>query len=294
MPNICDYEGSDYQKRFWGNADRTYEDAVERAALKRLLPATGSRLIEFGAGFGRLAELYAGYREVVLFDYSRSLLEEARQRWGSDDRFKFVVGNLYELPFAPGIFDSATMIRVIHHISDVPKALAQIRNTLHPGATFIMEFANKRNLKAMVRHAFGSNGWSPYADAPVEFATLNFDFHPRWMIQQLRAAHFEVTKTVPLSHLRSRALKRTLPVGAMIAVDGALQRVPLLISPSVFSVNRVPGLRTAVTFEVPFEASLRAPVSGAPLRREGNFLLSDADGTRWHADGNLYNLKEAV
>ena len=29
---ICDYEGSDYQSRFWKNGNRSYEDAVERVA----------------------------------------------------------------------------------------------------------------------------------------------------------------------------------------------------------------------------------------------------------------------
>ena len=64
----CDYEGSDYRTAFWGGRDREYEDAAERIALGRLLPPSGGRLIEIGAGFGRLADLYAGYREVVLLD----------------------------------------------------------------------------------------------------------------------------------------------------------------------------------------------------------------------------------
>ncbi len=42
------------------------------------------------AGFGRLADLYRGYEQVVLFDYSRTLLEEAAERWGDDERFVFV------------------------------------------------------------------------------------------------------------------------------------------------------------------------------------------------------------
>ena len=66
MPRICDYEGSQYRSEFWGIRDRQYEDAVERIAISKLLPARGVRLIEIGAGFGRLANLYAGYEQVVL------------------------------------------------------------------------------------------------------------------------------------------------------------------------------------------------------------------------------------
>jgi hypothetical protein len=91
-PSICDYEGSAYRTDFW-TQDRSYEDAAERIALEALLPPAGRRLIEIGAGFGRLADLYAGYEQVILFDYSRSLLQEARAQWGEhghwDDRAIF-------------------------------------------------------------------------------------------------------------------------------------------------------------------------------------------------------------
>ena len=55
---ICDYEGSDYVE-FWNG--RQYEDSCERIALARLLPPGGARLIDLGAGFGRLevVELFA-------------------------------------------------------------------------------------------------------------------------------------------------------------------------------------------------------------------------------------------
>jgi len=43
-PQVCDYEGSDYQERFWDRSDRAYEDRVEAIAIKRLLPGKGSKL----------------------------------------------------------------------------------------------------------------------------------------------------------------------------------------------------------------------------------------------------------
>ena len=56
QPRICNYEGSDYRTRFWGNQRRNYEDRVERIALRRLMLPTGQTLIDIGAGFGRLAD----------------------------------------------------------------------------------------------------------------------------------------------------------------------------------------------------------------------------------------------
>ena len=53
-PPICDYEGSNYRTEFWEGRGRNYEDRVERIALERLLPPGGRRMLEVGAGFGRL------------------------------------------------------------------------------------------------------------------------------------------------------------------------------------------------------------------------------------------------
>jgi SAM-dependent methyltransferase len=293
---ICDYEGSDYQSRFWKNADRAYEDAVERVAIRRLLPQSGRRIVEFGAGFGRLAELYTGYEQIVLLDYSRSLLEEGMQKWGSDLRFTFVAADIYNLPFAPGVLSAATMVRVIHHIADVPAALRRIRESLAPGSTFVLEFANKRNLKAIARRALGRQSWSPFAPEPVEFVALNFDFHPRWMLEQVQAAGFDVQRKLSASYLRIARLKRLLPLKTMVAVDAALQRTAGLglYSPSVFLELRVRGDAPADQSALGGDAVFRSPRSGLPLRRDGDALICDGDGTRWLARGNFYDFKDPL
>ena len=67
---VIDYEGSQYRTDFWIDGGRDYEDATERLALQQLMPPKGARIAEIGAGFGRLADLYLGYEQIVLFDYS--------------------------------------------------------------------------------------------------------------------------------------------------------------------------------------------------------------------------------
>jgi ubiquinone/menaquinone biosynthesis C-methylase UbiE len=292
---ICDYEGSDYQSRFWKNADRAYEDAVERVAIRRMLPPTGRRVIEFGAGFGRLAELYTGYEQIVLLDYSRSLLEEGMQKWGADPRFTFVAADIYNLPFVPGVISAATMVRVIHHIADVPTALRRIHQALAPASTFVFEFANKRNLKAIARRALGRQAWSPFSPEPIEFVKLNYDFHPRWMLDQVQQAGFAVQRKLSASYLRVGLLKRLLPLGTMVAIDSALQRTAGLglFSPSVFLKLQAQGAQTDAS-GLAGDAIFRSPRSGMPLRREGDALVCDADGTRWLARGNFYDFKEPL
>jgi SAM-dependent methyltransferase len=291
---FCDYEGSDYRTRFWEGANRAYEDAVERVALSHLLPARGGRIAEFGAAFGRLADLYAGYQQVLLIDYSRSLLREAQQRWGSDPRFKFIVADIYHLPLQDGVLDAATMIRVIHHLADAPAALRQVRRSLAAGATFVLEFANKRHLKAIARYALGRQAWCPFDPQPVEFAPLNFDFHPRWMLAAARAAGFEVRARRAVSYLRLGLLKRWLPLKLLVGLDALLQPsgAIALLSPSAFVQLVVPPADGAPDGRgLTGEAIFCSPRSGAPLRREGDALVCDADGTRWRAEENFYDFK---
>lgn len=295
---ICDYEGSDYKTRFWQNADRFYEDAAERVALRRLLPARGRRIVEFGAGFGRLADLYTGRDQIVLMDYSRTMLEQAMQRWGDNPRFIFVAADVYHLPFADGVFDAATMIRVIHHIPKVPEALAQIRRVMAPGGVFVLEFANKRHVKSVARYLLRRQAWNPFDSHPVEFVKLNFDFHPAWMLDQLRRAGFVTRRKLSVSYLRAGFIKRRVPTQWMVYADALLQRTAWLglWSPSVFTQN-VPaaGQPPAVDgLALAGDAIFRSPRSGQPLRREGDTLVCDADGTRWRAQGNFYDFKETV
>jgi SAM-dependent methyltransferase len=244
---VCDYEGSRYRTEFWTPA-REYEDRAERSALQKLVPRRGGRLIEVGAGAGRLSDLYLGYDQVVLVDYARSTLVEAREqiaaRWPDHaGRFVLVTADLYALPFVEGLFDTATMVRVMHHVADVPAALAGIASILKPGATFLLEFANKRNLKAILRYLVRRQSWSPFALEPVEFVKLNFDFHPEWMVARLGEAGFSVERTLAVSYFRWALLKRLFPARALAAADSALQDVGAAckLTPSVFLGLRAPA-----------------------------------------------------
>jgi SAM-dependent methyltransferase len=237
---ICDYEGSAYRTEFWGQG-REYEDAVERAALRRLLPPTGRRLIDIGGGYGRLFPLYSGYDEVVLFDYALSQLRQGRELWGDagpggKPRYTYVAGDFYRFPFAPGLFDTVTMVRTLHHAADAPAVLRGVAHLLASGGAFVLEFANKRNLKAILRRLLRRQGWSPFDREPVEFAKLNFDFHPAWMREQLAGVGLRIQKTRAVSYLRIGLLKRVAPMGLLVALDRLLQPTGALcqLSPSVF------------------------------------------------------------
>ncbi len=291
-PQVMDYEGSDYQERFWGSGERDYEDQAERIALRKLIPPAGRRLVEFGAAFGRLADLYSGYDQVILLDYSRSLLAQARARLGHDPRFVFVAANLYNLPLVDGVVDTGVIVRVMHHLADVPAALGEISRTVAPGGALVAEYASKRHLKSIARYALRRQQWSPFDPAPYEFVPLNFDFHPDWMTAQFRRMGLVVEQELAVSHFRIAALKQLVPARYLAAADSAIQGVGSLwkLTPSVFVRCRIPG---------PAPSALPASLFQCP-ECQGSLSSGDESmnctlcGRRWPVRAGIFDFKQPL
>jgi ubiquinone/menaquinone biosynthesis C-methylase UbiE len=292
-PRVCDYEGSDYQSRFWDQGNRAYEDRVEAIALKRLLPSGGRLMLEVGAGAGRNTPRYHGFDRVVLMDYSLTQLQQAQERLGRGDRYIYVAADVYRLPFVPGLFDAATMIRVLHHMADAPLALAQIREVLQENAIFILEYANKQNLKAILRYVFRRQEWSPFTLEPVEFVELNFDFHPKSVHKWLNTLNFQVRRELAVSYFRLDLIKRLVPLKILVGLDSLLQPTGNLIqlSPSVFVRAQAVGGTAAVKDD----AFFRCPECKHALPGMGNDALEcGVCGSRWAIQDRIYNFREPI
>jgi ubiquinone/menaquinone biosynthesis C-methylase UbiE len=301
-PPICDYEGSDYQASFWDKGGRAYEDRTEAIALRRLLPKSGRLLLELGAGAGRNTRRYRGFERIVLLDFSRTQLEQAQQRLGRSDKYVYVAADVYRLPFVAGLFDAATMIRVLHHMADAPRALGQVRDVLGSNGVFILEYANKLNLKAILRYGLGRQTWSPFTPEPVEFVKLNFDFHPKSIRSLLEQLSFQIEKTLTLSHFRVGLLKRMLPTGLLVFLDSLFQWTGAWwqLSPSVFV--------RAVKRDARPEASRRGipqhrqdeigsyfkcPHCGhSPLIDKTEYLECSGCGNKWEVKDGIYDFRE--
>lgn len=292
-PPVCDYEGSDYQESFWEQGGREYEDRVEAVALRHLLPPGGNLLLELGAGAGRNTPRYREFRRVVLLDYSRTQLRQAQERLGKDERYIYVAADIYRLPFVPGLFDAATMIRTLHHMADAPLALRQVRQVLQTGACFILEFANKQNLKAILRYALRRQPWNPFTLEPVEFATLNFDFHPRAVRTWLRESGFEVRRQLTVSHFRVDLLKRVVPVRLLVGMDALAQLTGGLwqLTPSVFVGSHAVGDTPRAVPGTFF----RCPTCGDfPLGEGNEVLVCAACARRWARREGIYDFREPL
>ena len=291
---ICNYEGSAYRTEFWGQG-RDYEDRAERAALRQMLPATGNRLVDIGGGYGRLVPLYDGYREVFVFDYALTQLRQAQELWGAagpggHPRYVYVAGDFYHLPFAEAAFDTVVMVRALHHAAHAASVLHGISTILKPQGTFILEFANKRNLKAILRHLAGRQDWSPFDLDPVEFVPLNFDFHPRWIQERLCKEDLWVRERRAVSSLRLPLLKRLLPIDLLVTLDRLLQPTGsiLPLSPSVFIRSEADGATQPSSAPTPFRCTA---CGSTHLREEVERLSCKNCNACFPIQDGIYNFK---
>lgn len=298
---LCDYEGYDYRGEFWRQG-RAYEDEVERVALRRLLRGRGGAVVDVGAGYGRLADEYAGFERVVLFDHARSLLLQAREAYGHDPRFRFALGTWDALPFASDAFTTVVHVRALHHANDVPALLAQLERVVRPDGHVVVEFPNKQNLKAIIRHAARRQAWSPYDRDPIEFAPLHYDYHPAWVDLHLRAAGFVPRRRLTVSHFRSNLLKRIVPHRTLVALDATAQLSGDFwqLSPSVFvdcSISRRTDGRTfaEATRTLP-DALFACPTCHAPLAEvlDTATCIDAACGVAWVIEDGIYDFRSSL
>ena len=236
-PEFCVNDGSDYQKAFWDDANRAYEDGSEALAFQKLLPESGKRLMEIGAGAGRNTPRYDGYEKIYLFDYALTQMQQAKQRLGESERLVFAAADVYHLPYNDNVFDGATMIRVLHHLSETAPAMAEIQRVLAKEATFILEYANKRNIKAILRWLARKQDWNPFTKEQVEFVKLNYDNHPHTVKALLESHGFRIERALSVSNLRIAALKNNPKnLAWMLQAENVMQELfaGVKLSPSVF------------------------------------------------------------
>lgn len=103
------------------------------------LPAD-ARVLEVGCGPGQLwreneDRIPPGW-QVTLGDLSSGMIDEARAGLaGTEKPFRFEEIDVQDLPFADAAFDAVIANHMLYHVSDRPKALAEIHRVLKPEGT---------------------------------------------------------------------------------------------------------------------------------------------------------------
>ena len=216
-----------------------------------------------------------------------------KTRLGDDPRFIYVAGDWYRMPFVDDLFETMVQVRTIHHAADVPALLRQLARIARPSGSYVLEFASKQHLKAILRYGLKRQSWSPFQLDPVEFTALNYDFHPKWIRDQLAVAGFSPGRMLTVSYYRIALLKRLVPTQILVTLDRYAQLSGNLwqLSPSVFIGSISPPAGQAAQEDHFFAC----PECGTPLidLRENRLICSSPScGKQWSFVDGVYDFKE--
>lgn len=173
MPGPADEQTRRYYEDFSSSYERSRQSAYHRMIddleLEALEPyARGARVLELGCGTGlilkRVAEIAT---EAVGIDLSESMAREAIQR-GLDVR----IGNVCDLPFEDGRFDLTYALKVLPHVPDVERAIAEAFRVTRPGGHLVLELYNAWSLRYLAKKIAGPQ---PIGDHRTEA-----DVYTRW------------------------------------------------------------------------------------------------------------------
>lgn len=94
---------------------------------------------DLGCGTGQVAAALAPHvRSVIAVDESPEMLDAARQRLQSFANVDLRPGRLEALPIEDGALDAATLVLVLHHLSDPRAAVAETARALAPGGRVVV------------------------------------------------------------------------------------------------------------------------------------------------------------
>jgi ubiquinone/menaquinone biosynthesis C-methylase UbiE len=248
------YDSYDYPN-YWKNRD--YEHQSEVLAIKKLLTKIPelNKILEIGAGFGRLLTTYKfRAKKVFLTDPSAKLISKAMRKYRRLNGIEFVQSSLQNLENKKGLsnFDLVLMVRVLHHIEDIDQAFTIINKLLCKRGYFILEFPNKNNLKASIRNIIHGDITYPISIFPIDIrskynkrkGTLPFmNYHPDQILGKLKDNNFEIIEIRSVSNIRSTFLKKLIPLHTLIDLEKLFQLpfAKVYFGPSFFVLARKKG-----------------------------------------------------
>ncbi len=94
---------------------------------------------DLGCGTGQVSAALAPFvANVIAIDASAAMIQAARKRLQAFDNIDLRRGELEALPIDDGRLDAATVMLVLHHLPEPPRALAEIYRVLAPGGRVLI------------------------------------------------------------------------------------------------------------------------------------------------------------
>jgi SAM-dependent methyltransferase len=132
-----------YQNAHYEDLRAVSRDYIHNCHLRilRHLNPTGTLLLDAGSGpiqYPEYLQFSKGYQKRVCADISITALQEARNRIGAHGLF--VVADVAQLPFKPGVFDGLVSLHTIHHLPAAEHVAAynELHRVLDSGAKAVV------------------------------------------------------------------------------------------------------------------------------------------------------------
>lgn len=216
---------------------REYESRVDKAVLKRMLDLIKNkkemRVLEVGAGFGRLVEVYLDmFRKILLVDPSRRLLSQAEAKFKAYSHLECREGDLEKIPCKTRSTDVVLVIRVLHHVENLDLAFAEVNRVLKKKGYLVLEYPNKVNLLSRLRAFFKRDFAFLKSEGVVDKRSFKNviggsipfnNYHPKAISKKLKKAGFEVKKVISASYFRRDYIKKVLPGSVLSTGERVLQ-----------------------------------------------------------------------
>jgi ubiquinone/menaquinone biosynthesis C-methylase UbiE len=221
----------DFSEWYERERGRGYHRMLDDLELRICAPlATGRRVLEAGCGTGLILGRLAQHADSAWgVDLSPGMVRLAKQRG-----LNVVLGSVTDLPFADESFDLVCSFKVLAHVPNIGRAIAELARVTKPGGQMVLEFYNPWSLRYLAKRIAGPQ--------PISDGRTEADVYTRW-----DAPH---------------VLPRLLPPGVELE---ALRGVRVF-TPGAF-VHKVPLVSRAFSFAEQLALD-------SPLRYFGGFLVA--------------------
>ena len=280
------------------------------AALRHLPPSPSDLILDLGAGACWCSDwLQRLNLRTVAVDISVDMLSLGRTRL-TGPRPWVVAGDLEQLPFSAGTFDKAYCLSAIHHIPNIPSALAELHRVLTPdGAVLFSEpgeghagqagsVTAMRDFGVLEQDIVASDfmaactraGFAHVALRPMSYLLPQFELTlPQWQAWTARA---ESTRPFRAAHTLWRGVLQLLgrgKHGVLIEETLAMHLVRLLRSamahhPVIVAAKRVPTEAPAEARRAEIQILAAPPRADAGSHVLVRLRLRNIGSAAWQTD----------
>lgn len=168
-----------YEDKRGGRDPGGYHDLVDDLEIEFLRRFSTNRdVLEVGCGTGLLLERIARFaRSAKGIDLSEGMLEKARAR-----SLDVTLGSATDLPFADASFDVACSFKVLPHVRDIERALAEMTRVVRPGGMVVIELYNPFSLRGLVKNLLPAGAISDRTKESAVYTRFDNPFRVRELV----------------------------------------------------------------------------------------------------------------